>query len=98
MRLREGNFALDGLLGFDMHGKTVGVVGTGRIGQVLCRLLGGFGCRILAYDVLPNAELVASGVEYVELDRLYSESDIVSLHCPLTKERGISSTRRHWVP
>lgn len=82
-RVREGNFELDGLLGFDMHGKTVGVVGTGRIGQVLCTTLRGFGCRVLAFDTAPNAELAASGTEYVDLDRLYRESDIVSLHCPL---------------
>ena len=85
-RLREGNFALDGLLGFDMHGKTVGVVGTGRIGQVLCGLLKGFGCKVLAYDLFPSQTLAATGVEYVQLDRLYAESDIISLHCPLTKE------------
>lgn len=85
-RLREGNFALDGLLGFDMHGKTVGVVGTGRIGKVLCRILSGFGCRILAFDVVRDRELEEAGVEYVAMDRLYRESDIVSLHCPLTKD------------
>lgn len=85
-RLREGNFALDGLLGFDLHGKTVGIIGTGRIGQVFASLLSGFGCRVLAHDKFPNAELAARGVEYVDLARLYAESDIVSLHCPLTHE------------
>jgi D-lactate dehydrogenase len=85
-RLREGNFSLDGLLGFDMHGKTVGVVGTGRIGQVLSGILKGMGCRILAHDTFPSKELAATGVEYVELQRLYEESDIISLHCPLTQE------------
>lgn len=85
-RLREGNFALDGLLGFDMHGKTVGVVGTGRIGKVLCRIVAGFGCRVLAFDVVRDRELEEAGVEYVGMDRLYRESDIVSLHCPLTKD------------
>lgn len=82
-RVREGNFALDGLLGFDMHGKTVGIVGTGRIGAVLARMLEGFGCRLLAYDTQPDAALVANGVAYVDLPTLYRESDIVSLHCPL---------------
>lgn len=85
-RVLEGNFALDGLLGFDMHGKTVGVVGTGKIGQILCRILKGFGCRILAYDTFPDAALPATGVEYVDLTTLYAQSDIVSLHCPLTPE------------
>lgn len=85
-RVREGNFSLDGLLGFDMHGKTVGIVGTGRIGQVLATMLKGFGCRVLAYDTLPNAELAANGVVYVDLATLYRESDIVSLHCPLVPE------------
>lgn len=85
-RVLEGNFALDGLLGFDMQGKTVGVVGTGRIGQVLCRILQGFGCRILAYDTFPDATLRDSGVEYVDLPTIYEQSDILSLHCPLTPE------------
>jgi len=83
-RVLEGNFALDGLLGFDMHGKTVGVVGTGKIGHVLCDILKGFGCRILAYDTLPDASLSAAGAEYVDLPTLYARSDIISLHCPLT--------------
>lgn len=85
-RLREGNFSLDGLLGFDMRGKTVGVVGTGRIGQVLCTMLRGLGCKVLAYDIAPDTALAATGVEYATLDRLYRESDIISLHCPLTKD------------
>jgi len=85
-RLKEGNFSLDGLLGFDMHGKTVGVIGTGRIGQILCGMLNGFGVRLLAYDKFPNQELSVAGVEYVELQKLYEESDIISLHCPLTQE------------
>jgi len=85
-RVLEGNFALDGLLGFDMRGKTVGVVGTGRIGQVLCRILQGFGCRILAYDTYPDAALRDAGVEYVDLPTIYERSDILSLHCPLTPE------------
>jgi len=82
-RVREGNFALDGLLGFDLHGRTVGVVGTGRIGSIVARILNGFGCRILAYDIAPDADL-ASLVEYGPLGELFAESEIVTLHCPLT--------------
>ncbi|HQF56879.1 MAG TPA: 2-hydroxyacid dehydrogenase [Fibrobacteria bacterium] len=85
-RVLEGNFALDGLLGFDMRGKVVGVVGTGKIGKVLCDILQGFGCRILAYDTFPDPALRDSGVEYVELPAIYERSDILSLHCPLTPE------------
>jgi len=85
-RVREGNFALDGLLGFDLNGRTIGIVGTGSIGSVLARIMKGFGCRLLAYDPYPNPECVALGVEYVDLDRLLSDSDIISLHCPLTPQ------------
>jgi D-lactate dehydrogenase len=85
-RVREGNFALDGLLGFDMHGRTVGILGTGKIGTVVARILSGFGCRILAYDVAVNAECVALGVRYGTLEELWTQSDIVSLHAPLTAE------------
>ena len=83
-RVREGNFALEGLLGFDVHGRTVGIVGTGRIGTVVARIMTGFGCRVLAADPVPNAECQAMGVSYVSLPTLLSESDIVTLHCPLT--------------
>ena len=83
-RVREGNFALDGLLGFDMRGRTVGLVGTGRIGTVVARILTGFGCRLLAYDVAVNAECADMGVHYRSLDELWTQSDIVSLHAPLT--------------
>lgn len=82
-RVREGNFSLDGLLGFDLHGKTVGVIGTGKIGQIFINIMRGFGCRILAFDKYPNKDLIEQGVEYAELDKLYRESDIISLHCPL---------------
>src|SRR4029453_10452304 len=82
-RVREGNFAIDSLLGFDMHGKTVGIVGTGKIGAVTARILAGFGCRILLYDVVENDECSPLG-RYVTLEELYAESDIISLHCPLT--------------
>jgi D-lactate dehydrogenase len=82
-RVREGNFALDGLLGFDLAGRTAGVVGTGRIGEVMVRILTGFGCRILAMDVAPNPACVALGAEYVSFERLLRESDVITLHCPL---------------
>jgi len=86
-RVREWNFSLEGLVGFDLHGKTVGIIGTGKIGQVAAGIFRGFGCRVLCYDVFPNAQFTATiGAEYVELDRLYAESDIVSLHLPLTPE------------
>ncbi len=85
--VREGNFSLQGLLGFDLHGKTAGVVGTGKIGGIVAEtLLKGFGCRVLAYDLFPNDRLRQLGVEYVGLDELLRESDLVSLHCPLTDE------------
>lgn len=82
-RVREGNFALDGLIGFDLHGKTVGVIGTGAIGTVVCQILRGFGCRVLAHDPVPNP---ASGAEYVSLADLLAASDIVTLHCPLNSQ------------
>ncbi len=86
-RVREWNFSLDGLVGFDLHGKTVGIVGTGRIGQVAAGIFRGFGCQVVCYDVYPNADFAArSGAKYVELAELYSSSDIVSLHLPLTPE------------
>jgi D-lactate dehydrogenase len=83
-RVREGNFALDGLLGFDIHGRTVGVVGTGKIGQTFCQLMTGFGCTVLAHDLQPNPASVAMGVRYVAFAELLARSDVVSLHCPLT--------------
>jgi D-lactate dehydrogenase len=83
-RVREGNFALDGLVGFDMHGKTVGVIGTGQIGTVVAQILTGFGCPTLAFDPFPSATCRSLGVQYVELDKLFAESDIITLHCPLT--------------
>ena len=85
-RVREGNFALEGLLGFDLHGRTVGIVGTGQIGTVVGRILCGFGCRLLAFDPVRNPDCEAVGVSYVTLDGLLAESDIVTLHCPLTPE------------
>lgn len=85
-RVREGNFALDGLMGFDLRGKTVGVVGTGKIGRIFIEVISGLGVKILAYDKYPSDEVRAAGVEYADLERIYSESDIISLHCPLTHE------------
>ncbi|MFW6145900.1 MAG: 2-hydroxyacid dehydrogenase [Planctomycetota bacterium] len=84
-RVREGNFSLTGLMGFDMAGKTVGVIGTGRIGAIVARILHGFGCRILAYDPRPDDALTAIA-DYTSLNELISESDIITLHCPLTPE------------
>ncbi|MEM1107606.1 MAG: 2-hydroxyacid dehydrogenase [Planctomycetota bacterium] len=85
-RVREGNFALEGLLGFEMHGRNVGVVGTGKIGAAAARILQGFGCRVLAYDKYENDELKQLGVEYVSLEDLFRSSEIITLHCPLTPE------------
>ena len=83
-RVREGNFSLQGLLGFDLFGRTVGVVGTGRIGRRVAEILLGFGCSVLAHDPAPLAELATAGVRYVPLDDLLAAADIVTLHCPLT--------------
>ena len=85
-RVREGNFSLGGLIGFELHGKTVGIVGTGRIGTVLAHILNGFGAHILATDIAPNAECQELGVEYVGFETLCRRSDIISLHCPLTPD------------
>lgn len=82
-RVREGNFSLDGLLGFDLHGKTAGLIGLGKIGCVAARILQGFGCTVLAYDPHPGEEARGLGVPFVELRELFTRSDIVSLHCPL---------------
>ncbi|WP_231374037.1 2-hydroxyacid dehydrogenase [Aureivirga marina] len=85
-RVREGNFALDGLLGFDIHGKTIGVIGAGKIGQTFIKMMSGFGCEILIYDMYENQEMKDLGAKHVSLNTLYQKSDIISLHCPLTKE------------
>jgi len=82
-RTREGNFALDGLQGYDIHGKTVGVIGTGRIGAVFARIMHGFGVTLLGYDLTPHPECLALGMRYVSLDALLAESDVISLHTPL---------------
>ncbi len=91
-RVREGNFSLEGLVGFDLHGKTVGVIGTGRIGAAFARILSGFGCRVLAYDQTPDSELEKlPQLRYVDLPELFRESQILSLHVPLTP------TTRHLI-
>ena len=82
-RTREFNFSLNGLTGFDFHGKTAGVVGTGKIGRIFIDICRGFGMKVIAYDLFPAKD---SDIEYVELDELFERSDIISLHCPLTKE------------
>lgn len=85
-RVRDGNFSLVNLLGFDLHGKTVGVIGTGKIGQCFAKNMLGFGCKVIAFDLAPNSELVSAGVTFVSLDELFSSSDIISLHCPLNEK------------
>jgi D-lactate dehydrogenase len=94
-RTRENNFALDGLLGFDLHGRTVGVIGTGRIGSLVARIMhAGFGCRVLACDVRHDPALEAIGVRYAGADEILAEADIISLHCPLTPETHHLLNRR----
>lgn len=85
-RVREGNFALDGLLGFDFNGRTAGVIGTGKIGVIVARILRGFGCEVLAFDPLVSEECRSLGVRYVPLDELLAAADVITLHCPLTPE------------
>lgn len=100
-RVRDDNFALEGLLGFDLHGKTVGVVGTGKIGECFARIMNGFGCKLLAYDVRENPACQELGVRYVEIPELLAQSDIVSLHCPLlpaTKHMINADSLQHMKP
>lgn len=86
-RTRDGNFSLQGLMGFDMNGKTVGVIGTGKIARIVIRILLGFGMEVLAYDPYPDGVFAReTGIAYVSLDELYRRSDIITLHCPLTNE------------
>ncbi|MBE8575949.1 MULTISPECIES: 2-hydroxyacid dehydrogenase [Vibrio] len=85
-RTRDANFSLEGLVGFNFHGKTVGVIGSGKIGLATMRILKGLGMNILCYDPYPNPLAVELGAKYVELDELYQESDVISLHCPMSKE------------
>ena len=86
-RVRKYNFSIDGLMGFDIHGKTVGVIGTGKIGQVFAKIMKGFGANVIAYDIYQNTQAAEEiGFKYVSLDELYANSDIISLHVPLTPE------------
>lgn len=85
-RVRDGNFSLDGLIGFDLRGKTIGVIGTGKIGQIFMKIISGFGVKILAYDKFPSDQIKTKNTEYTDLETLYRKSDIISLHCPLTQD------------
>jgi len=86
-RTRDGNFSLNGLIGFDMHGKTAGIIGTGKIAKILIQALRGLGVNVVAYDLYPDLDFAKKyDVKYTSLDELYRQSDIISLHCPLTKE------------
>jgi D-lactate dehydrogenase len=85
-RVREGNFSLEGLLGFNLYGKTAGVIGTGQIGAIVAQILTSFGCRVLAHDIEPNPTCSQAGVSYVSVDQLLTESDLITLHCPLTPQ------------
>jgi len=85
-RVREQNFSLNGLLGFNLHGRTIGVIGTGKIGRAFCKIVLGFGCKVLAFDPFEDESLKASGVQYLPLEELLPQADVISLHCPLTPE------------
>jgi len=85
-RVRKQNFSLNGLLGFNLFGKTVGVIGTGKIGKSFCKIMLGFGCQVMAYDLVEDKELAAMGIQYASFDNVLEQADIVSLHCPLTTE------------
>lgn len=86
LRTRDANFSLEGLVGFNLFGKTVGVIGTGRIGVATMAILKGFGCKILAYDPFQSEHALKLGAKYVELEELYAQSDVISVHCPLTAD------------
>lgn len=85
-RTKQNNFTLDGLMGFDLYGKRVGVIGTGKVGAAFARIMLGFGCHVLAYDKVRSAILQQLGVEYLPLEELLTKADVISLHCPLTPE------------
>lgn len=85
-RVREGNFSIERLVGFDVSGKTAGIIGTGKIGATFARIMKGFGCRVIAFDTRPNPELIQEGIAYQSLDEVFRNSDIISLHCPLTPQ------------
>lgn len=84
-RVREGNFSLKNLIGFNLHGKVVGVIGTGQIGIAFCKIMKGFGCRLLAYDIAESQALLDMGVEYLPMEEVFQQADIISLHCPLNQ-------------
>ena len=95
VRTREGNFSINGLMGVDLYGKTAGIIGTGKIGQILIKILKGFDMKVIAYDLYPNQKAAEElGFEYVSLDELYANSDIISLNCPLTKDTQYMINRR----
>ncbi|SCY99295.1 D-lactate dehydrogenase [Flavobacterium anhuiense] len=85
-RVREQNFSLNGLLGFDLFGKTIGIIGTGNIGKAFSKIVLGFGCNVLAYDIVENEEMKKDGVSFVGLEEIFKASDIISLHCPLNEQ------------
>jgi D-lactate dehydrogenase len=85
-RVREQNFSLNGLLGFDLYGKTVGIIGTGNIGKAFAKIIKGFGCKVLAFDIVTDSEMEQDGVTFVSLETIFKESDIISLHCPLNEK------------
>lgn len=85
-RIREGNFVLEGLMGFDLNGTTAGVIGTGKIGEIVLKILHGFGCELYAYDLKPNPVCEGMGVKYVSLEEIYRRCYIISLHCPLVPQ------------
>jgi len=85
-RVREQNFSLNGLMGFNLRGKVIGIIGTGNIGKAFVRIMGGFRCELLAYDLYEDHALKAAGVKYVPLSELFSRADVISLHCPLTED------------
>ena len=85
-RVRENNFSINNLMGFNLSGKTVGVIGTGKIGRAFCDIMLGFGCKVIAYDIAESDALKAKGIEYKPFDKLLQVSDIISIHCPLTAE------------
>lgn len=95
VRTREGNFSINGLMGVDLYGKTAGIIGTGKIGQILIKILKGFDMKVIAYDLFPNQKVAEElSFEYVSLDELYANSDIISLNCPLTKDTQYMINRR----
>jgi D-lactate dehydrogenase len=85
-RVRQGNFSLERLIGFDLFGKTVGVIGTGKIGSIFAHIMLGLGCKVMAHDPFPNQDLLKEGVQYLEREEIFRQADIISLQCPLTPE------------